>query len=599
MKNLLRNSDKNLFSFGGKISMMRVMKSQFKFKKKTLAFCLFVLSIFLVYGVYASSYEEVSKSTATIAHVGAFGSGFFIDKNLLVTAYYVVDDAKDGVVSIKTHGDIEDVGKVVVSDAESGLAIIRTLSSDYQALEMGSDERAKMGDEIFVIGNHRGHGISFSTGIISANRGDRLQMTAPISPGSSGSPVFSKDFKVIGIADSSDNEGQNLNFAIPVSKLRNLIQENKMVLGITETEEAVEPSESSFDEELASYENNEDKTPQELFDLGRAYAMGIGVAKDYKKAVDWYKKAANQGHARAQYNLGEMYEYGNGVAQDYKKAVFWYKKAANQGHADAQNNLGFMYSEGIGVEQDDKEAVSWYQKAANQGNAAGQENLGWMYKRGKGVAKDYKKAVYWLEKAANQGSVALQYNLGGMYHEGDGVAKDYKKAASWYQKAANQGDADTQENLRLTYEKAAGYGDVDDQENIRLMHKKAVDQGDAGAQENIRLVHKKAIGQGDVDAQENLRLMYEKAANQGNASAQNNLGVMYKRGEGIAEDSKKAIYWLEKAANQGHADAQYNLGLMYKKGDGVVQDYEKAVYWLEKAANQEYADAPKNLRLTK
>ncbi|MEZ9417619.1 tetratricopeptide repeat protein, partial [Vibrio sp. 10N.286.49.E1] len=62
----------------------------------------------------------------------------------------------------------------------------------------------------------------------------------------------------------------------------------------------------------------------------------------------------------AQYNLGLSYERGVGVIQDYKEAVSWYRKAAEQGHALAQNNLGVMYEEGRGVSQDYKEAVSWY-----------------------------------------------------------------------------------------------------------------------------------------------------------------------------------------------------------------------------------------------
>ena len=54
----------------------------------------------------------------------------------------------------------------------------------------------------------------------------------------------------------------------------------------------------------------------------------------------WYRKAAEQGDASAQYNLGVMYENGHGVEQDDEQAVFWYRKAAEQGYADAQYNLG-------------------------------------------------------------------------------------------------------------------------------------------------------------------------------------------------------------------------------------------------------------------
>ena len=64
---------------------------------------------------------------------------------------------------------------------------------------------------------------------------------------------------------------------------------------------------------------------------------------NYKKAIEWYEKAAEQGHAEAQYNLGNMYHQGDGVDVNYKKAIELYKKAAKQGDAMAQYNLGIMY----------------------------------------------------------------------------------------------------------------------------------------------------------------------------------------------------------------------------------------------------------------
>ena len=60
---------------------------------------------------------------------------------------------------------------------------------------------------------------------------------------------------------------------------------------------------------------------------------------NYKKAIEWFEKAAEQGDADAQYNLGVMYYDGQGVDVNYKKAFECYEKAAEQGHAQAQHNL--------------------------------------------------------------------------------------------------------------------------------------------------------------------------------------------------------------------------------------------------------------------
>ncbi len=80
-----------------------------------------------------------------------------------------------------------------------------------------------------------------------------------------------------------------------------------------------------------------------------------------------YRKAAEQGHAEAQFKLGAMYFSGDGVLQDDAGAVKWYRMAAEQGHAAAQADLGYMYENGLGVPQDDAEAEKWHWKAAEQG----------------------------------------------------------------------------------------------------------------------------------------------------------------------------------------------------------------------------------------
>ena len=87
------------------------------------------------------------------------------------------------------------------------------------------------------------------------------------------------------------------------------------------------------------------------FNLALMYDNGQGVPKDYKEAVKWYTKSAEQEDAESQYNLGLMYYNGEGVPQDYKEAVKWYTKAAEQRLPESQYNLGLMYYDGNGVPQ--------------------------------------------------------------------------------------------------------------------------------------------------------------------------------------------------------------------------------------------------------
>ncbi len=97
-----------------------------------------------------------------------------------------------------------------------------------------------------------------------------------------------------------------------------------------------------------------------------------------------------------------MYSKGRGVPQDFAKALQWYRKAAEQGNVSAQSSLGIFYTTGRGVPQDDAEAVGWWHKAAEQGHANAQYNLGFMYGTGKGVPQDYVQAHLWYNLAASR-----------------------------------------------------------------------------------------------------------------------------------------------------------------------------------------------------
>jgi hypothetical protein len=97
-----------------------------------------------------------------------------------------------------------------------------------------------------------------------------------------------------------------------------------------------------------------------------------------------------------------MYANGRGVEKDYVEAVKWYRKAAEQGDAKAQLNLGASYAKGDGVNKDTVQATKWYRKAAEQGEVVAQAALGARYFLGEGVPKNYMEAYKWLDIASAQ-----------------------------------------------------------------------------------------------------------------------------------------------------------------------------------------------------
>ena len=128
----------------------------------------------------------------------------------------------------------------------------------------------------------------------------------------------------------------------------------------------------------------------------------MGRLSVFAEVVQWFRMAAEQGDAKAQFNLGNIYDTGEGVPENDTEAVRWYRMAAEQGYAKAQVNLGLMHFNGSGVPQDVVEAARLFRLAAEQGNALAQLTLGLMYTLGKGVPKDDVQAYAWVNIGAAQ-----------------------------------------------------------------------------------------------------------------------------------------------------------------------------------------------------
>jgi hypothetical protein len=104
------------------------------------------------------------------------------------------------------------------------------------------------------------------------------------------------------------------------------------------------------------------------------YTNGMGVPEDYAEAVKWYRLAADQGDADAQFSLGLMYNNGEGVLKNYAEAVKWFRLAADQGNVFAQYSLGLMYANGEGVPENNVTAYAWWNIAAASGYEDAIEN---------------------------------------------------------------------------------------------------------------------------------------------------------------------------------------------------------------------------------
>ncbi len=164
------------------------------------------------------------------------GTGFFVSTDGLVVTNYHVIDAAHRIEAVPAEGPSYTVSGLVARDEVNDLALLRTDAGSSRPLPLAAGTVPEPGEEVVVLGGPLGLAGSLSEGIVAAirdpteierrksGRSPLLQITAAISPGSSGSPVMKLDGEVIGVAVSQVLNGQNLNFAVPVAAVHALME---------------------------------------------------------------------------------------------------------------------------------------------------------------------------------------------------------------------------------------------------------------------------------------------------------------------------------------------------------------------------------------
>jgi TPR repeat protein len=167
-------------------------------------------------------------------------------------------------------------------------------------------------------------------------------------------------------------------------------------------------------------------------EAGVMLSSGGEVPIDLVEAAAWYQQAASRNHVPSQINLANLYLRGQGVAQNFHKAAELYRKAAHKSsNPIAQWRLGTLFEVGRGVEKDAFEASEWYRKAADQGFARAQFCLGALYLRGQGVTRNDPLAAEWFQKAAAGGVFQANINLAVMHAKGRLGPKNIAAAREW------------------------------------------------------------------------------------------------------------------------------------------------------------------------
>jgi S1-C subfamily serine protease/Flp pilus assembly protein TadD len=331
------------------------------------------------------------------------GSGFFISQNGdVITNYHVLQGASSA--EIKTSDEkTYPITYILAGDEQDDLIrlSVNIPSQDVYPLSL-SQTIPEVGERIIVYGSPLGLENTVSDGIVSAIRdipdyGKIIQITAPISPGSSGSPVLNMQGEVIGIASFQMVEGQNLNFAIPSEKITSLIltEENKISI----------PEEVFGPESKAKKDSDYDKAYQK--------ALYFIDKKEYEKALPYLEIAIKTDISplkeRAYFRIG----YCNAELGNYIKAIEAYKQVIhiNPNDASTYYNLGNAYYN-LGL---DKDAIEAYKQAIriDPNDASVYYNLGAAY----GQIGLHKEAIEVYKQAIriDPDYVKAHFNLGLSY----------------------------------------------------------------------------------------------------------------------------------------------------------------------------------------
>ncbi|OFY05024.1 MAG: hypothetical protein A2W93_11890 [Bacteroidetes bacterium GWF2_43_63] len=222
-------------------------------------------------------YKNTVNSTVTIETDIGLGSGFFVGENIIATNYHVIEGATTAYCYLNNSTEKYKIEGYLAADESVDLILLKVTGLNKPTIKFSSTT-ATPGQKVYVIGSPKGLPATISDGIVSGLRDfegyQLIQITAPISPGSSGGPVLNSNGELIGISVGQLADGQNLNFAIPKSNLELLISVKKTyAMSISSLYST--KNKSSYSTEANYY--GKDK----IFDIGIVKRDKPGLSLDY------------------------------------------------------------------------------------------------------------------------------------------------------------------------------------------------------------------------------------------------------------------------------------------------------------------------------
>lgn len=180
--------------------------------------------------------------------------------------------------------------------------------------------------------------------------------------------------------------------------------------------------------------------PEAMVQVGLMFSNGAAGERDLTKALYYFERAAELGHAPGKTALGDCYLFAKGVERDEKRAATLLKEAVDGGDKRAMDLLGTCYDRGWGMEKNPEEAARLYERSSKLGYYPALGNLGVLYINGSGVKQDAQKAVELFRSGTQAGDGYCMFLLARCFEGGTGLRPNMQEAVSWYQRAARAGN---------------------------------------------------------------------------------------------------------------------------------------------------------------
>lgn len=416
-----------------------------------------IVSIWYVSEGYYEDYVYIEKDTIILS-----GSGFIISSDGLVATNNHVIESFDSII-VKTYDNNYFPAEIVMIDYKNDLAILKIVNPEeinFQTIKFGESDSAKIGNNVYCIGSPLGFEYTISDGIIAGIRKNEkvkfkdsytwetiekvfdkvIQITAAISPGNSGGPLFNGKGEVIGIVTYTYDFYGNLNFAVAINALKRLIQSLEIV-EIEQEEIKQKRKEELFKRNyklaktymykvIDNWYYTKQKDTMKILDTFIVRQDSINHINFLKSETFYNKCIELKPDTFVVYaELMSLYVY----TEDYHKAEELYKQIKVIFDSDSLlNTLSSTLAEGYAKSKDYKKAITFYEKMikADSNDIFSYTQIADLYLE----MKDYDKALEKYKEVIKKDSLNIpaHIRIGKLYYN---EKRKYKEAKHYLYKA--------------------------------------------------------------------------------------------------------------------------------------------------------------------